>query len=112
MKCIINNLEFEILKVERKNDNLIVEGTHRIGACHYDDCKIYLADYMSLQMLKNTLLHELSHAFISSHGLLGVNKFNQETVCEFVACHSESITKIANDYMDFIKQRINKAVIV
>lgn len=48
------------------------------------------------QMIKETLLHELTHAYLGMSGRYKQNRFTAEEVCEFVGWNLEPILETAN----------------
>lgn len=102
----INNVEYEILEVNSNSKNLIVDGTFRVAAIHYDTAKIYLARYLKEDIKYSSLIHEITHAYICSYGMLPIKQFDQELMCEFIAAYGGKIIDDVNDYFDH-KNRIN-----
>lgn len=106
MKFTINNFEYEIVEVNKFDKNLKIEyNDYRWGICDYKQRKIYLWKNLSFINKKQTLIHEVTHAFIEAYGFYQV-KFNNEIVCDFVAAHLDEIQKIINAY--FVKNGIPK----
>lgn len=97
MRFIVNNFEFEILEVSGKDDNLKVSNDYRWGICDYEQRKIFLWKDLSFANKKQTLIHEVTHAFIEAYGFIQVN-FTDEIVCDFVAAHLSEIQRIVNNY--------------
>jgi len=52
------------------------------------------------QSRKHALIHELTHAFLYSHGMMYRDNFTAEDVCEFIACHNQEISRIYKEVMD------------
>ena len=59
---------------------------------------IILRDDMPTELIEQTLIHELTHAFVFSFGLSGY-KFDEEKLCNFVGAHLKRIHKITKQYM-------------
>ena len=55
-------------------------------------------------MIKQTLMHELAHAFMFEYGFNGV-ELNEEILCDFISIYSEKIISISNK---ILKQRKEK----
>ena len=100
MKFEINGFDYEILRVDKNDDNLVVGDSKKIGCIHFDTCKIYISNNLSRQMEKSTVIHELTHAFMSAYGFLGFEQFNHECICEFISSYAEGIMKITNKYLE------------
>lgn len=102
MKFTVNNIEYEILEVNTCDENLKVYGDYRWGVCNYIQRKIHLWKELSIVNKRQTLIHEITHAFIEAYGFIQV-KFNDEIVCDFVAAYLYKIEEIVNDYFKKIK---------
>ena len=101
MRLEINGINYEIIEVENDSDNLKIEDKLCWGTCRYDIQKIYLAKDMTLGKKKQTLSHELTHAFLYEYLLGYKEKYSNEEVCEFLSKYGERIINLANKYIDF-----------
>ncbi len=98
MKFTVNNIEFEILEVDKYDENLkIDDNDYRWGMCNYIQRKIYLWKDLSFVNKKQTLIHEVTHAFIEANGFIQV-KFDNEIICDFVAAFLSDIQGVVNKY--------------
>lgn len=103
MDLTINGFRWLINEVAQKdmpnqpNDDEIVA----LGRTYTASNHIYMNKELSHKVFYNTLIHELTHAFISSYGFAQVD-LSAEVMCDFMGCYAEQIVTIANDYM---KQR-------
>lgn len=98
MKFKINGMEWKIIEAPRNDVMLMLDGTIRAGICYKDLCEIYLYEGLKKDVKKRVLFHELGHAFYSSYGFDNVEKFNEETICNFIMCYAEEITRIGQAY--------------
>jgi len=105
MKFTVNGMEWSTKFVEKDSDNLLVEGTYRFGVCVFATNTIYIANNLTGMRCARTITHELTHAFIESHGMYSFKKFNHEQLCEFVANHNSEIERISDMIME---RRINE----
>ena len=103
MKVRIKQYMYDIIE-EGDGDNVYTDkdGAWRIGLCDMVHEKIYIHKDLSYELKKNTLAHELCHAFLFVHGLNGAD-FGEEVLCNFVAEYHERITEIVDSY--FCKER-------
>ena len=103
-KVKINNLEYTIEEVDEigKSDD---GGTYS-GQIDYIDQKILILKRLSKEQKKNTLRHELTHAFLWAYGFAQMESLHYETICDFVGIYSEQIVKIANEYIEKIKEEV------
>lgn len=92
----INNLDYTIEEVDEINkDN---DNNQYLGLIDYVKQKILIVKNLSKEQKKNTLKHELTHAFIWAYGFANLETFNVETICDFVGIYGEQIVSIANEY--------------
>lgn len=54
---------------------------------------------MKPEARRATLVHEIVHAVMCVYGFEQTNTFNQEQVCEFIACHGSEIMLLADDVL-------------
>lgn len=102
MKFLINNLTWEIKEVNSDDSMLLVLGTFRYAAVHYNQQLICLSQTQTLEQKKQSLRHELAHAFLFSTQIdADDNKlYTQEMLCEFVALYGNGIEEIVKGYFD------------
>lgn len=98
MKIKINKLNYKIIEVDAKDERLKNSENYSLGVCSYLHQEIYLSNALSKEVKRATLIHELTHAFICACGLLYVDEWNHETVCEFTSYTNEEIYKITQKY--------------
>jgi hypothetical protein len=100
MRFTINGFRWLINEVAQKdmpnqpNDDEIVA----LGRTYTASNHIYMNKELSHKVFYNTLIHELTHAFISSYGFAQVD-LSAEVMCDFMGCYAEQIVTIAYDYM-------------
>ena len=66
------------------------------GRCCWSSMRIVVRKDLDAQMIKETLLHELTHAYLGMQGRYKQTKFTTEEVCEFIGWNIESILETAN----------------
>lgn len=98
----IKNYEYEILEVGQEEKDFFDENSDLklYGQTIYTKQKIKLYKDLTYQRKRETLIHELTHAFhdvyLASQHIK--DKFDEEDICCFMASYCEDILKIANDY--------------
>lgn len=109
MKITINNQEFEIIE-QGDGDNVYVNNPDKeivIGLTNCLSNTIYLHKDLPPQKKKQTLIHELTHAYIYACGFSTENYFDHELVCEFISNYARDIIRTADEY--FRKEMVKGA---
>ena len=83
----INNLDWKIVYDDNMNEN-----TH--GQTNYETLTIYIRPQCCVQNQKRTLLHELCHAYCYSYGLMFIETFDRENLCEFISHNLENLVDL------------------
>lgn len=92
-KC--NNTKYQIKEVD-----VIENDTDTVGLSDYQAKIIYLKK-LDKDFMIRTLKHELTHVWLWEHGhnQADENKsFNNEDICEIVACSNDFINEVVNEY--------------
>lgn len=97
MKFKVNYFEYEILELDSHDERLKIDNDYHWGICSYKDRKIYINKDLNFINKKETLIHEVTHAFIEAYGFLQVN-LTDEIVSDFVAAHIFNILRVINEY--------------
>lgn len=93
MKFKCNNTEYEIIQV-----NCIEDDIDTVGLTRYQD-KIVLLKKLDREFMIKTLKHELTHVWMYEYGHNQADKqFNNEDVCEIVACSNDFINEVVDEY--------------
>lgn len=95
----INKCEFDIEFVDKKDERMVMNDIEYDGLC-FRNGLILVKKYEKDWVIKNTLLHELTHAFLQANGYWGDNSFSEENICEIIANMGECIVECANDIMN------------
>ena len=93
MKFTLYGFEWEVAFVDK--DDPVLCGSSD-GKTLYNDAKIVVRNDMNPQIIKSTLIHELTHAVFEIQGRVYQRKFDREDVCEFMGFCGETIIEIAN----------------
>ena len=105
MEVKLNTFNYKIKIVDRDYEGLLMpDGYYRFGVTNFKDKEIYIANNLKDKTMANTLIHELTHAFIDSYGFLQV-EWNDEIVADFVATYLE---KIIEALTEIEKQRVKE----
>lgn len=103
MKVKINKYFYEIIFTkDKEHTDLFVNGEYHLGVCMFSRQKIIVFQ-TSKERTKQTLIHELTHAFIDAYGFFPNNSFNHEDLCEFIGTYSENIVQLANKILKDLK---------
>ena len=100
MKLTINNQSFEIVE-QGDGDNVYINTSDdkmRVGLTDFLNNTIYLHKDLSPQKKKQTLIHELTHAYIYACGFSTEEFFDHELVCEFIEAYARNIISTADEY--------------
>lgn len=116
MKFKINNVEWEIKEISQKeikqlqnkkfanNEENIEDTAHRYyGITYNDDCIIYLDKDIKQDRKRRTLLHELTHCYISNYITHQDKNYDEEMVADIVSNSYDIITEISNKYFSEVK---------
>lgn len=100
----INNLIWNLFLVE-SNDIKLQNNTEsdeqNAGMTYFHDLEIYVDISLPEMLLKATIAHELTHAYLFSYGF-GFCKMEHEEVCEFIGQNLQRLyelnSKIINQF--------------
>lgn len=99
-KVKINEYNYKVRVVGWNNSHLLMrDGEYHFGVTDYKEKVIWLANNLPEEAFINTLLHEVTHAYIDSYGMLQV-KWDDEIVADFLSTHvismGRTLESIAN----------------
>jgi uncharacterized protein YjaZ len=101
VKFKVNGLNWTVQSVQRENEKLKVKDNACFGVTYYQDLQIFLDETMAKELYRQTVIHELIHAFAFSFGVhLVANEKTEESVCDFMGAHLDEIYSAANKIMD------------
>jgi len=103
MKIKIKNYEWEIIEVDDTDKDFVVDSEIRLfGQTIYSKQLIKLYRDIPITRKRETLIHELTHAFydvyLNSYHIK--DKFDEEDIACFMATYSEDILKIVDNYFN------------
>lgn len=93
-------MTWEVLSVQRNNEKLKLNNNECLGITRYQDLQIFIDCSLSKELFRQTVIHELVHAFSFSFGVhIMANEDTEEPVCDFVASHLDKLYTITNKIM-------------
>lgn len=104
MEFVINNHKWKIeekLSDELKemyNKELHEDAYYVFGVTQKSQHIIYINQEMCAEQKEQTLKHELTHCYIWEYGLYNTSEFNEEMVCDLVACSNFFINEVIKRY--------------
>lgn len=103
MKLRINGLNWNVQNVQRNDEKLkSKDGDSCFGVTYYQELSVYLDKSMPKELYRQTVVHELIHAFTFSFGVhLFANERTEESVCDFMGAHLDEICSATNKIMNF-----------
>ena len=99
MKVKINKLKFNIRITTDESTLTAKEGCVLFGFTDYLKQEIVLRGRISKTLMYETLMHELTHAFIFAYGFSNNETLNHEQMCEFMGNYASDIVKIADKFI-------------
>lgn len=98
----INGLKWTVKNVNPDSPELkLSNGNICFGVTEYVPQKISMRDDMSKELYRQTLIHELLHAYTFSFGVhLYANENTEEPIADFVGSHLDGIHDHANKIME------------
>ena len=98
MNFKINGLPWKLLDLEQDDKRLIVKGDNPcFGVTCFRDLEIWMDGTQPKELYRQTLIHELIHAFTFSFGVhLVANEDTEESVCDFMGAHMDEIMRLVN----------------
>lgn len=84
--------ENEGIHLGKDDDNFVV------GLCDTLEHKIYLYNKLEIEHKYKTLIHEMTHAYISSYGFKDII-FDEENICNFFEAYGKQIIDNTRTYI-------------
>ena len=89
----INNLEWKVVYSDNLKEDLFAQ-------TNYSTLTIYVSTQTSEQNVGRSLMHEIVHAYCYSYGLVFIESFDKEQLCEFISHNIFNLTKLYNEAME------------
>lgn len=106
MKALINGFEWDFHFVDKDNEEL--DGAW--GICLNYKQTILVSNYLSPQLMRECLIHEITHATLLTQGRGGAQKFSLEELCEFVGFNGTKILDVADKVIEDYFSKTKRAV--
>lgn len=90
----INGRKWNIERIDNSDSELLDETD--CGATCYLDSKIDISSRMNDSLARDTINHELAHAFLFTYGFNQMTKFTEENVCDFFGAFGSELIALAN----------------
>lgn len=101
MKFKVNGLTWTVQSVQRDSEKLQINDKECLGVTCFRDLQIYIDCSLPEILFRQTVIHELVHAFTFSFGVhLVANEETEEPVCDFVGAHLDEIYSVTNKIMN------------
>lgn len=98
----INGLPWKLFDVDRDNKKLKIDDKPYFGITRFQDLEIYVDKTLVNELYRQTLIHELIHAFTFSYGVhLLANEETEESICDFMGAHFDEILAVTNQAYNF-----------
>jgi hypothetical protein len=98
MRIRINGLNWTVQNVAREDDRLILDDSVCLGITYCKDLNIFMDEELPITLYRQTLIHELVHAFIFSFGVhvIADEDDTEEFICDFIGAHLDDIYRLTN----------------
>jgi hypothetical protein len=87
----INGIDYNVIFTDIDDENLIVDDSTRAGSIHYITGNIYILKTLPPALMRQTIAHELTHAYICAFGFMRHEEFDHEQLCDFMAAYASHI---------------------
>lgn len=105
MQIKINGLKWTIQNAKSGSENLKIDGNSCFGVTNYPNLRITLQEEQPIELYRQTVIHELIHAYIFSFGVhLVANENTEEPICDFIGAHLDKIY----DHTNLIIEKLKK----
>lgn len=100
MEFVINGLKWQLVNVPDNDESLFLNGKECLGVTYCKKLEVTMNITLPKELYRQTLIHELIHAFTFSYGVdLVANEETEESVCDFMGAHLDEIVKTVNHLM-------------
>jgi CRISPR/Cas system-associated endonuclease Cas3-HD len=96
IKIKINNRNWKVRFVKGTDKNLCAEDNEIVcGITNYGKATIYINKEIEKDVMLDTIVHELTHAYLFVYGFGQVENFTEENVCDVFGAFAIDLTKQA-----------------
>lgn len=89
----INNLDWKVAYNDNLKEDLFAQ-------TNYATLTIYVSTQVSKQNVERSLMHEIVHAYCYSYGLMFIESFDREQLCEFISHNIFNLEKLYSEAME------------
>ena len=107
MEVVINGLTWSIYYIAEEHFPDKKANLTYFGITYNMSLRIYINKEMHKDLLRRTIIHELTHAYGFSYGY-NLNKCNEEDICRFVDSHLDAIHAHTQVVMDAILNPVER----
>lgn len=110
MTCKINNRKWKIILVDDDNKALDRNEDEEsvCGITKFAKASIFINKDIDNAVMLDTIIHELTHAYLFVYGFGQVENFTEEMVCDIMGAYAVDIVKTANEILEVIKYELEK----
>ena len=98
IKFKINDRKWK-LKLVKDNDKVLEKTDDEMSVCgitHFSKATIYINQEIDKDVMRDTIIHELTHAFLFVYGFGQVENFTEEMVCDIMGAYATDIIILAD----------------
>ena len=102
------------LKLVKDTDKNLQKTDDEMAVCgitHFSKATIYINQEIDRHVMRDTIIHELTHAFLFVYGFGQVENFTEEMVCDIMGAYATDIVALADNICYHISCGITKAQI-
>lgn len=109
MNIKIHNLKWRLNFIPNEAMKVFFDGITSPELCGFVNRKelcIFIDINLKDDLLKRTIIHELTHAYFWSFGLVNFESLTEEDFCNFMETHASNILELADKiYNEFKKEK-------
>lgn len=103
MEIKINGRKWQVLLVDEENKALCNDDESiTCGITHFQRNKIYINETIEETLMRDTIIHELTHAYLFVYGFGQVESYTEEMVCDAMGAFGydliQNAIKIFNEF--------------
>jgi len=99
----INGIAWEVYTCDEDDDRIEIDGEKCFGVTDFENQAIYLRCPLRRTILERTVYHELTHAYIMSHGIhIDSDYDDHESVADFIGAFGKVISKLSGEIVERI----------
>jgi len=108
MRFVINKRNWNVKLVAEDSKYLCVEeGEEVCGITSFAKATIYLNKEIDKDVMKDTIVHELTHAYLFTYGFNQFENFNEENVCDVFGAFCLDLSENAKKIYNWVGEQLN-----